>query len=195
MEKGNNCVEVRKLRQPPRLARTILPLIAPSWLMVSTLTNITAGGWKMCFSCSFYWYADFPKSGYLSSSNNDGHLSLSFLNFRKYWHCAGGKGQHITCPEDQWNGNKREDQQYNAEGVMCDWDKRVDCGDRWHIIQINHISMLFLSWESGQLVKLLWRFSNERMCQMCWLYFIIGRICLWKVGLRWLWSELHGRHR
>ena len=130
MEKGNNCVEVRKLRQPPCLARIILPLIAPSWLMVSTLTNITAGGWKMCFSCSFYWYADFPKSGYLSSSNNDGHLSLSFLNFRKYWHCAGGKGQHITCPEDQWNGNKREDQQYNAEGVMCDWDKRVDCGDR-----------------------------------------------------------------
>ena len=72
MEKGNNCVEVRKLPQPPRLARTILPLIAPSWLMVSTLTNITAGGWKMCFSCSFYWYADFPKSGWLASKNDLG---------------------------------------------------------------------------------------------------------------------------
>jgi len=51
-------------------------------------------------------------------------------NCRKYWHCAGGHGQHMMCAKDQNQGNGPEDLQYNVEGVMCDWDLRVDCGDR-----------------------------------------------------------------
>jgi len=51
-------------------------------------------------------------------------------NCRKYWHCTKGHGQHMMCAKDQDQGNGPEDLQYNAEGVMCDWDARVDCGDR-----------------------------------------------------------------
>ena len=79
------------------------------------------------------------------------HLLLHWINrlshlwtvlpLRKYWHCAGGQGQHVLCPSKN-QGHGEEDLQYNAEGVMCDWDDRVDCGDRWQIIwwlsKLNH---------------------------------------------------------
>ena len=64
-------------------------------------------------------------------------------------------------------------------------------------ISSRDISMLFLSWESGQLVNYYDGFKMKR-CVKCADYISLleeVRICLWKVGLRWLWSELHGRHR
>ena len=42
-------------------------------------------------------------------------------NCRKYWHCSGGHGQHMMC---------RDDLQYNPDNIQCDFDDRVDCGDR-----------------------------------------------------------------
>jgi len=42
-------------------------------------------------------------------------------NCRKYWHCLRGQGTHFLCDNNL---------QYNEKLVQCDWDDRVDCGDR-----------------------------------------------------------------
>jgi len=46
-------------------------------------------------------------------------------NCRKYWHCYQGEGEHLIC--DTLNG---VDLMYNAEGILCDYPERVQCGDR-----------------------------------------------------------------
>jgi len=39
----------------------------------------------------------------------------------KYWHCTGGVGQHLMCP----NGLM-----YEPSKVQCDYEERVECGSR-----------------------------------------------------------------
>ena len=177
MEKGNNCVEVRKLRHPPRLARTILPLIAPSWLMVSTLTNITAGGWKMCFFlCSFllvYWFL--------------------ISQFQEILALRWGQGSTHNVPRrpvewertrgsaiQRWGGDVRLGQ---AGGLRRSVTHHSD-----------HRAISVCYFFPGQLVNYYDSFQMKRCADYISLLEEV-RICLWKVGLRWLWSELHGRHR
>lgn len=62
------------------------------------------------------WAFICPEDGYFADP----------LNCIKYYVCSGGIAEPVTCPKAS-NG---EQEFYNAEEVYCDYQDRVDCGDR-----------------------------------------------------------------